>query len=1063
MPDLESLDQFKNVVNSLGNEPQILEERGENFEDVPRPEQGLPEDLTDLLGDTEGLEEEETPDTGEDLNELLEGFAGEEEESGEPAEGEGPFDEFDFNEDLDALGDLEADSEEDEAAGGEEPEALEGFEEPETEEEPEEPETEEEPEAPEAPEEEDFDLDALIEETSSERRGEETPPEAAEGAGEDSFGEGELEIGDVDEDFDLDIDADLGDLEAEESEEPEEPEEPEGLGDSFDLDIDSDLGDLGGPEDLETEEPGAEAEEGAETEGAVEEPEFDIDADLGELGEPGGEEEPEPSEAEDGEEEEAPAEAEAVGTGGEELEFEDEFDLGEDMEFPFDDTAVEEGEAEEEIEEPGIDFEDVPSAEEFELPGEEGIEDIEEDFEVDQFDLGDLSEEFDLGEEGAEEAGFGELPEAEAEVPEEGEVEISDDEFLDIRRTLGTLPLNLKMAIEELIGEKGLAGEDLKKLLDMLSSGESPKAIASVTGKITGKKIEIPESYTKKSGAEFEAEQESFAYIFKHKIFPYVKIGLAVLIVLGFLGFIGYRFVYTPLYANSLYKEGYEALQEEEYVPAEEKFARAYEVRPKKDWFYTYAEGFIEKKQYGRAEKMYDWLISEYPDDKKGLMDYAHLESNILSNYRKAESLLNEVLDEEMYDFDALLASGDNYLAWAKDNPSKFENARVAYATLLQEYGGRPEILFRMLHYFIRTDNYDEVMRLKNQFQADPALKINPDIYAELGGYLIDKNRLNDVKDVLFRAMDVDRTIPEIHYHLARYYRDLQDYGEEEKALRNALRLLREVSPLTTERLAMLIDTYNRVGETHYRKEEFLQAEESYQNGIQLYEDARERKLLGPSPKFGKLYANLGDVYYYASGNLNTAYSLFEEAEDNMYSPPSADYKKGFILYGREDFRGSLMEFYEAAGAFSDNKNLMYSTANSLYQRGEYFAAQGYYNHLLDILEQEEDTIPYLMINEREDHRSIVESLMKVYNNLGVTLNRLSDKSQDTSKYSRSLAYLTRSTEYADILSRDFETMERSNTTDLAYLNMRSILYPDAVNELQIYTNLPKDMQDLLF
>lgn len=1018
MPDLESLDQFKNIVNSLGNEPQILEERGEKLEDVPRPEQGLPEDLNDLLGDTEGLEEE-GPEPGDDLNALLEGFAGEGEETEELTEPEGPFDEFDFNDDLDSLGDLGPEPDE------EEPDEI------------------EEPDETEEPESDEFDLDALIAETSPDREKEAPAAEAGEeGGGE--FDEGELEIGDTGEDFDLDIDADLGDLETEEEpeevpeEEPEEaevPAEPEEFGDDFDLDIDGELDDLGGfedlggPEGLETEE--EEPEEAEETEEVPEE-----EAEIPEVAE----------EIE---------EAEAFDDAGE-IEFEDEFSLGEDTEFPFDDTAAEE---------PGIDFDEVPTADDFELPGEEGTEEAEDDFEVDQFDLGDLSEEFDLGEEEEPvDAGFGELPEVEAgEAAEEGEFGISDDEFLNIRRTLGSLPRNLKMVIEELIGEKGLAGDDLKKLLDMLSSGESPKAIASVTGKITGKKIEIPESYTKKSGAEFEAERESFAYIFKTRIFPFVKIGLAAIVILGFLGFLGYRFIYTPLYANSLYKQGYEALQEEEYVPAEERFTRAYEVHPKKDWFYTYAEGYIEKKQYGRAERMYDRLISEYPEDKKGLMDYAYLESSILSNYRKAESLLNTVLDESMYDFDALLASGDNYLEWAKEDTAMYEKARMAYATLLQEYGGRPDLLFRMLRYFIRTDNFDEVRRLKNQFQADPGLKIEPRIYAELGGYLIDKNQLNDVKEILFRVMEADRTLPEAHYHLARYYRDLEDYGEEEKALRNALRLLREVSPLTTERLAMLIDTYNRTGESHYRKREYLQAEQSYQNGIELYEDAKDRRLLGPSRKFGGLYANLGNVYYYVSGNLDTAYNLFEKAENNLYTAPELSYKKGFILYGREDFRASLMEFYEAAGAFSDNKNLMYATANSLYQRGEYFAAQGYYNHLLDILEQEEDIIPYLMINEREDHRSIVESIMKVYNNLGVTLNRLSEKSPDTTKYSRSLVYLTRSTEYADVLSRDFESLERSNATDLAYLNMRSILYPNARNELQIYTNLPKDMRDLLF
>ncbi len=1094
MPNLEDLDRFKRIVNSLGNEPAILEERGESLEYIPRPEEGLSDELSDLLGDTGGIEPEET----DEIDDLLKDF-----------------------------GDMEEPEAEEEAAGEEEPFDLSDLGEPEESEAP-----EEAGEAvPEAAEEDEFDLDALIEETKP--VDEEPAPEEAD-----------LSLGD--EDLEIDIDSDIEDLAGppppaeaegpeEEEEEPEEfglegmetpiedieeepeAEEPEGFPEDAD-DLDTfDLDQF----DFEGEEPEAEEEPGYETpETGFEEPEPEEES-LFEVPEPEEEfeeEEFEPPEAEVSEieeelpedefdlggleeavdfEEEAPEvpeeaeEFEAEPEGYEDEtpepdftampEIEDEFGIDFDLEEEggeeeggeeeaFEDTEEEEFEvpaAEEEdfegMEMPEVDFESVPPAEGFEIEGEEGAD--EEDFAVDQFDLGDISEEFSL-EEGME---FETPPveEAEEEIGEfeeaEERFEVTDSEFDNMRRTLGTLPLNLKMIIEELIAEKDLSGPELKRLLDLLAAGAPAKAIAQAASKITGKKITIPERYERKTGAEFEEEAESFGYIFRTKVLPYLKIALALMVVLGFIGFLSYRFIFRPLRANSIYNEGYEDIRQDEYAEAKEQFDTAYGIWPKKEWFYKYADRYIEERQYYMAAEMYDMLLDYHPGDTRGLLDYAAMESGILSNFAGAEGKLKQILERDMYHYEALIAQGDNYLRWAEEEPSMYEPARRSYAMLMQEYGATDELLFRMMRYFIRTDKFREIISLKDQFQANPRAEINPHVYAELGGYLISKNVFSEVNDILFRALEVDQTIPEIHYHLARYYEGLEDYAEMDKALSNALRYLQGISPLTTKRLGMLIDTHNRIGRSHYRDEEYIQAEQSYQTGIELYEDAKERRLLGPAPQYGSLYANLGDIYYYVSGNISTAYELYSKAEADLYSIPSIRYKKGFILYDRGDFRSSLIEFYKAAGEFSTDKNLMFATANNLYMLGEYFAAQGYYNHLLDRLEQELNSIPFLMIDEREDHRSLVEYFEKVYNNLGVTLNQLDNKSADPTKFSRSLAYLARSTEYWDMLTRDPESLERSSSQSRAFLNTRSIIYPAGGQQLQIYPNIPLDFEDLRF
>ncbi len=989
MPSLDSLDRFKRTVNSLGNEPEILEERGETFEDVERPAQGLPEDLSELLGaSAEGEEEEE----GADLSALLDSFEAEEEEAEEetPEEAaeEGPFDEFD--------------------------------------------------------------LDALIEETSPEVPSEPSTGGETEEAGEDF----DLEIGDIsDEEVDIDIDADFAELgeeaAAEPAEEPEEDFETPDFAEGFDEGFD---------EEFEAPEQ-AEEEDEVETPAAEEEieefdlSEFEEDFGAGELLN-----------------EEEPAEAAEAPEGAEEWPEEEEIEFGEEV-IEFEEPPVAEADEEgpEEVPEefgemgiPDIDFDAVPDAEEFEMPAD--LEAGEGEEELDQFNLDTLGEEFGFGEEELSEEELNPAVAVAGELEEvEEEFRLSDDQFKKLRHTLSLLPRNLKVAVEELIGEKGLAGDDLTTLTDALIDGESPKTIAGIVGRITGKKIKIPAQFERRTGAEFEEERESFAYIFRNRVLPYLKIGLAALVVMGFLGFLGYRFLYTPLRAGSLYRQGYEALQEDRYQAANTYFDEAVNTQVKRPWFFRYADGFIDKKQYYLAGEKYDQLLDYFPDDREALLDHGRLESEILGDYQGAEDHLDRILDEELYDYDALLLSGDNYMRWARHDPTKYEEARLAYAKLMEEYGALDEISFRMLRYFIRTENYDEVLRLKEFFLTNPDTDVNPRIYAELAGYLISNNQLDDVKDILFAAQEVDETIPEIHYHLARYFRELEDYSEEEKALANAIHYFEEAEPLGQERIGMFVDAYNRSGESYYRDQEFLTAEQQFQKGIRLYEDALDRRLLRPASTYGKLYANLGDVYYYISGNLDTALDLYTEAQNNLYSTPSIRYKKGYINYTDGNYESAIMEFYQAAEGFSTNRNLLFATANTLYQQEQYFAAQGYYNHLLDVLERREANIPFLMIDERDDHRSLVEYFMKVYNNLGVTLNRLSVRSPDQIKYSRSLAYLTRSTEYSDILTRDPETLERSSALDLAYLNTRAILYPLSENELQIYTRLPRDMEELLF
>ncbi len=479
-----------------------------------------------------------------------------------------------------------------------------------------------------------------------------------------------------------------------------------------------------------------------------------------------------------------------------------------------------------------------------------------------------------------------------------------------------------------------------------------------------------------------------------------------------------------------------------------------------RQWFYRYGEAFTAERQYGLAAQKYEKLLAAYPMDKQGILNYAELESVHRMNYERAEELLRGYQEAvELYDYDILLAAGDNYMRWAEIDEERYEDARVQFATGISRHGDTDELLMRMLLYFIRTDNRQEVEPLRRVFQDDPRTEIDPFIYAELGGYLIDYDDLDEVRDILFRALSEDDEIPEPHYHLARYFRRLESLSEEQRALQNTLTVLDQTEPLTPRRLAMQVDAHGRLGEFYYDRGEFVLAEDELLDGIRVYEEAAGQGLLEPEERFGRLYARLGDIYYYVGREYEAALDQFRRAEANAYSTREQDYKKGYIHYRAEIWDDALESFLDAAGPFSGNRNLLYATANAFFNRGNYHSAEGLYRDLLDRLDAEREDIDVLLIDEDPEHRALVEYRIRIRNNLGVVQNRLGEQLGDPDKTSRGMVYLTESNELAENYGRDPETAARAATTSLAELNLRHVLYPRPQYELQIYTAIPRDLE----
>jgi tetratricopeptide (TPR) repeat protein len=388
-----------------------------------------------------------------------------------------------------------------------------------------------------------------------------------------------------------------------------------------------------------------------------------------------------------------------------------------------------------------------------------------------------------------------------------------------------------------------------------------------------------------------------------------------------------------------------------------------------------------------------------------------------------------------------------------------------------------------MLKYFIRTDKLDEVLPLQAHFMANPKKrKISVAVLAELGGYLLDKrfedvrgvpdeysDRIEGIQDVLLRAIKADPSYPESYYHLARYYNKYDSPREERATLENAIKIFDAAPEENAKRAAYRVGIHRLYGEILIKAGEFFPAANQLARGIRLYEDARARGVLVPQPEFGRLYADIGDLTFFGQdGNMTEALRYYTTAEANLWSPPEVQYRMGVAHYELQQWENALDRFFMLSGAAPNNRRLLYALGNASYLQGNYFAAQGYYNKLMDLLAADRVRFPNLSPSGRTEEQDFAERLMVTDNNLGETLESLTRVTGDTAYRSRALGLFSESIRAWDVLTRDPDNMTRMRPVsdlygpgiNLAYLNAQNILHPVPDYDQQIFMRIDRDMNE---
>ncbi|MDR1836179.1 MAG: tetratricopeptide repeat protein, partial [Treponema sp.] len=358
--------------------------------------------------------------------------------------------------------------------------------------------------------------------------------------------------------------------------------------------------------------------------------------------------------------------------------------------------------------------------------------------------------------------------------------------------------------------------------------------------------------------------------------------------------------------------------------------------------------------------------------------------------------------------------------------------------------------------------------------------KLSAGSLSELGGYLLDKQlekpsgvpnpyveSIESVRSMLLDAIREEPTLPEPHYHLARYHHNLGNTYEERLTLENAIRAFDLAQTESVRRRLYNVDTRYRYANLLIDSKEFFLAEEQIVKGIELYEDFLSRNLVSASPQLGQLYAARGDLEYFVkTGNMQAALTNYRLAERYGHSPPEIQYRMGSAYYQLEDWRNALEYIFKASSQLPLNRRILYALGNAAYKRGDYFAAQGYYNRLLDLLESQRVRLPVLLPNDNPQFKELGERLMMARNNAGVVYEALAEQTGNREYRTRALSYYAESARAWDAITRDPETMIRMRLAEnpnapginLGYLNANNALRPASDYKPEIFIHIDRDI-----
>ena len=707
---------------------------------------------------------------------------------------------------------------------------------------------------------------------------------------------------------------------------------------------------------------------------------------------------------------------------------------------------------------------------EFEIPGFSDVSTVKDEKQAPLITKRDSKK----SKKGISEVDFSEAEESEELPPNT----LSDAQYKQFLKNLSEYPLNVRLAFENLIVQDEFTDDAEFEIIEKILNKAPARQVASFLEKMLDTSIPVPRDFEHRTAEEYEAYKKSLSYQLRNRIIPACLIGITLMLASFGIFQFAKNCIYKPLKANSLYKQGYALLQADEYPQSEMKFEEACKYRISKKWFFNYARGYRNHKQYQRASAMYDRILSYFKHDKAAGLEYADMELNDMANYERAEEIVRrEVLDYHINDADGILKLGDIFLEWGTEkDPEKLELAREQYANLLQLYGKDKRssdlYLSRMMRYFIRTDNLKQVIPLKKVFEPREK-SLCADDWAELSGYLLDKYygtlapseeylryEIDGLRGLLLRAVKTNPDNPIAYYNLAKYFIKSGENATIENTLQTAIEKFNTVPSMKKRDIYKYIDSYRLLGEQYIDMENYLLAQEQFSEAISLFTTERDNAGFEGNADIGKLYEDMGNIKYSISGDYDDALINYKYSVELGNDTPNLRYRIGYIQYKKNNYGEALGSFMKAGDGNVKERNLMLAMANTLFMRGDDYAAQGYYSQLIDSLDREIEKRGIVFPQTSVKDYDVVNTYLYASNNYGVTLYNLAKRTGNSALNAQAIVQFSQSLRAWDALTRNQETLVRLEGSNLAQQNIQYITHQVPEFEPSIYTEISKTLLD---
>ncbi|MBO4385794.1 MAG: hypothetical protein J5817_02130, partial [Treponema sp.] len=178
----------------------------------------------------------------------------------------------------------------------------------------------------------------------------------------------------------------------------------------------------------------------------------------------------------------------------------------------------------------------------------------------------------------------------------------TDAEYRLFQKNLAEYPLNVRIALEDIVVKNELTDDALFGVLEMVLRKVPARQLAGQLEKMLDIQLDVPRDFELRTAAEYEAYKQSVEYKLKNQIIPGAILSAIAAIFIFCILIVVKTFIVYPLWANSLYKKGYSLLENEMYPQSLETFNEAIDKKPVKKWFFKYARGYRDHKQFGSAE-----------------------------------------------------------------------------------------------------------------------------------------------------------------------------------------------------------------------------------------------------------------------------------------------------------------------------------------------------------------------------------------------------------------------------------------------------------------------------